>query len=244
MQPPSLTTLARKQSGFSMVEVSIAIAILAIALVALLGLLPQGMSNFRKAMDTTVTAQIAQRIMHEVEQSEFNQVIDLTNLPEDTTYRSPYLDLTRNSTLTGVPPMRVCPVGYTFRAPNIAANSATPLPTLRYFDEQGNELIPVDGALSADQLQALVYQVNVRIMPRAQVPTPTETDGSAFAQVTIQIARNPGNATIPISSTPAVGGGATVAVTLATNPDRNLFTPTKGIQIYTYYTLVGSSQGL
>ncbi len=246
MQRPPLRTPSAGHSGFSLVEVAVAIAIFAIALVALLGLLPQGMSNFRKAMDTTITAQIAQRIMHDLQQSQFNEVIDLTNLPQETVppVTSPYLDQTR---LVAGQPMRVCPRNYTFRAPTIAAtttSTAANNKALRYFDEQGTELIPnAAGALTAIQLQELVYHVNVRVMPRAQLPTPNES-GSAFAQVTIQVARNPNNVVIPIPSTPAIGGATAAALDDVNKPERNLFQPTKGIQIYTYYTLVGSVQGL
>lgn len=197
-------------AGFSLIEVAIAVGILAVALVALLGLMPGGMSNFRKAMDTSVTAQIAQRIMHDLGQAEFNELIDLPNLPKDQSGKS------------------YCPINYSFRAPTISA------PALRYFDEQGGELVPANGTtLSTAQKVTLVYYVNIRILPRAAVPTKNDF-GSAVAQATVQVARNPGGRDILIVSAAPDDGNT---------PDRNLFKRTTGVQIYTYYTLIGNNQG-
>src|SRR3978361_1982183 len=65
-----------KSAGFTLVEIAISIGILAVALVALMGMLPAGLSNFRKAMDTSITAQIAQRILLDMQQADFDKVID------------------------------------------------------------------------------------------------------------------------------------------------------------------------
>lgn len=81
MEPPPLKSPPKKQSAFSLVEVAIALAIFAIAVVALLGLLPGGLNTYRRAMDLTVTSQIAQKIIHDFQESEFNDVIDLASLP-------------------------------------------------------------------------------------------------------------------------------------------------------------------
>jgi uncharacterized protein (TIGR02598 family) len=196
-------------SGFSLVEVAIAVGILAVALVALLGLLPSGMSNFRTAMDTSVTAQIAQRLMHDMEQAEFNEVIDMDNLPKDST--------------------SYCRPHFSFRAPKVNA------PQLRYFDDQGVEVIPRLGtSLSTSEKQAIVYHVNIRIIPRAELPMVGET-ASEVAQITIQVARNPTSRDIPIASGSASDPNS---------PERNLFQTTKGIPIYTYHALLGKNQGI
>ena len=211
MKPPAPSNARiRNAQGFTLIEVAIAVGILAVALVALLGLMPGGMTNFRKAMDTSITAQIAQRIMHDIGQAEFNQVIDLANLPPDPTGKS------------------YCQANYSFRAPTISA------PALRYFDEQGAELIPSKGTtLSAAQKVSLVYYASIRILPRAPIPMKTDFS-SAVAQVTVQIARNPSGRNLDIvSTTPADGN----------TPNRNLFKPTTGVQIYTYHALVGNNQG-
>jgi uncharacterized protein (TIGR02598 family) len=51
--------------GFSLVEVSIALGIVSIALLSVLGLMPVGLSTMRQAMDQTTEAQILRRISGE-----------------------------------------------------------------------------------------------------------------------------------------------------------------------------------
>ena len=65
----------RMTGGFSLVEVTLAIGIVAFAFVALFALLPVGMNTFKQAMDTSVTAQIAQRIAGELQESDYNAVL-------------------------------------------------------------------------------------------------------------------------------------------------------------------------
>lgn len=50
----------------------LALGIVAFAFVGLLGMLPVGLSTFRQAIDTTVSAQIVQRIVSDAEQSDFD----------------------------------------------------------------------------------------------------------------------------------------------------------------------------
>lgn len=52
-----------------------ALAIVTFALVGLLALVPVGLSNFREAMDTTLGAQIAQRVVSDAEQTDFDRLI-------------------------------------------------------------------------------------------------------------------------------------------------------------------------
>ena len=205
MIPPPLNARRGKEAGFSLVEIAIAIGILAVALVALIGLMPAGMANFRKAMDTSVTAQIAQRLMHDMEEAEFSSLVDLPQLPSD--------------------PTGYCPPNFSFRAPTVQN------PTIRYFDDQGAEVIPQGPTPSALENQQIVYHANIRIIPRAVMPTINET-GSQVAQITVQIARNPGNRPIPITS----GSDSNVAA-------RNLFKTTTGVAIFTYSACVGNNQG-
>jgi uncharacterized protein (TIGR02598 family) len=63
-------------SGFSLTEVAVAIAIIAFAFVSLTALIPTSLQTFRKAMDTTVTAQIAQRVIGEAQETDFDYLVD------------------------------------------------------------------------------------------------------------------------------------------------------------------------
>lgn len=61
----------KPESGFSLIEVTLALGIISFALVSLLGLLPAGLSSFRDSMRTTVSAQVSQRLIAEMRQAEF-----------------------------------------------------------------------------------------------------------------------------------------------------------------------------
>ena len=202
-----------KAAGFSLVEVAIAVGILAVALVALLGLMPAGMTNFRKAMDTSITAQIAQRILLDMQQADFDQVIDAAH-----------------DSGGG-------PTGFTFTAPTRTRVAGAQ--DFRYFDEQGSELAVTGNSLTTAQKAALVYQVNVRIMPKASQPADSKVSG-AVALATVQVARNPANRTLPVYRKDVSNEGISY---------RHLYDPTdpvfkqKGVQVFTYSALIGKNQG-
>ncbi len=61
--------------GFSLVETVLALGVVAFALVALMGLLPVGLSNFRSAIDASVGAQIYQRVVTDMEQADFHRLV-------------------------------------------------------------------------------------------------------------------------------------------------------------------------
>ena len=167
----------QQRQAFSLVEVALALAVLAVALVGLIALMPSGMSNFRAAMDTSVTAHIAQRILQDAQQAEFDRLIDRKNLPADPQRRGS------------------CPERFSFRAPAVKS------PGWRFFDEQGSEVFPKGKRVSEKERLTIVYQVNTRIRPRAETPTLRETSGQ-IAQVTVQIARNPNLVELPIQTDP------------------------------------------
>ncbi len=56
--------------GFSLPEVTLALGIAAFGITTLLGLLPQGLSNIRKAGDVAASARISQQILGSIDQSQ------------------------------------------------------------------------------------------------------------------------------------------------------------------------------
>lgn len=60
--------------GFSLVEVTIAMAIAAVALVTLIGMLPQGMDTMREAGDMAIEARIHQQILSEMQMASFDKM--------------------------------------------------------------------------------------------------------------------------------------------------------------------------
>ena len=62
--------------AFSLVEVVLALGVVAFAFVALFSLLPVGMGVFREAMDTSVSTQIVQRIAGDAQETDFDNLVD------------------------------------------------------------------------------------------------------------------------------------------------------------------------
>lgn len=61
----------KKPSGFSLIEVTLALGVVSFALVAVLGLIPVGMVAFRKAVDVSVGSQIVQQVVADFQQADF-----------------------------------------------------------------------------------------------------------------------------------------------------------------------------
>jgi prepilin-type N-terminal cleavage/methylation domain-containing protein len=167
-------------AGFTLVEIALSIAILSIAILPLFALVPEGLTNFRGAMDIGITTQIAQRVINDARQTDFDTLIDRANQP-------------KNTPLTGV----------TFRAPSLRS------PSLRYFDDYAREIIPVaPDALTPEERRRVIYQVNTRIQPQAGVPATEPLAASLLAPanlalVTVQIAVAPGERTLALSTADA-----------------------------------------
>lgn len=71
-------TPPRSQAGFSLVEVTLAVAIAALAIITLLGLLPQGLEMARKTALMVNDSNILEQITHDLENATFD------NLPTQT----------------------------------------------------------------------------------------------------------------------------------------------------------------
>ena len=162
--------------AFNLIEVTIALGIVAFAFVGLFALLPNGMQTFRRSMELSVCTQIAQRVINDAQQTDFSTLIDEKNLP-------PYSDAI---------------AALTFRAPLVSA------PGYRYFDDQGDEIRSSRAGrtdlsdLTAEQQRRISYWVNTRVMPWGVLPGRTVQRAQHMASVTVQVAFNPSNAPLPI----------------------------------------------
>ncbi|XHR31184.1 MAG: Verru_Chthon cassette protein B [Chthoniobacteraceae bacterium] len=71
--------ICRRENGraaFSLIEVTIAIGVVAVALLSLLGVVPTGLNTLRSAMDSTVEAQIIQKFSGETLLTPFSGLKD------------------------------------------------------------------------------------------------------------------------------------------------------------------------
>ena len=136
--------VTRCPAAFSLVEVTLALGIMSFALVSLIGLLPVGLSTFHDSVDSSTGTQIAQRLLDEAQQTDFDQLI-----------------------------------------------ATAQKPTVRYFDDQGNELLPAKKA-------AAIYDTNLVVSPATTLPGAMSNQN--LATVLLQIAKNPGNQVIASGS--------------------------------------------
>ena len=78
--PPANPSFAQKSShshGFSLVEVALALGIVAFAFVSLFGLLPAGLSTFRNAIDVSNETWIMQGLNSMIQVTEWSKINDL-----------------------------------------------------------------------------------------------------------------------------------------------------------------------
>ncbi|MDQ3623943.1 MAG: Verru_Chthon cassette protein B [Verrucomicrobiota bacterium] len=83
------------RQGFSLVEVALAVGVVAFAFVGILALLPTGLNVFRSAMNTSVTSQISQRVINDAMQTDFDVLVDTPasgEHPESFTFVAPKVE--------------------------------------------------------------------------------------------------------------------------------------------------------
>lgn len=75
--------MRRKQpAGFSLIECALALGVVSFAFVALVGLIPVGLSTFNSAVDATVGSQISQGLLTEVRQAKFSTLGDFNKVAD------------------------------------------------------------------------------------------------------------------------------------------------------------------
>lgn len=82
-------------AGFSLVEVTLAIGIVAFAFIALFGMVPTGLNVFRGAIDTSIGSQIVQQVTDFAQQTDYTELIKQQKL--DRTYYDEQGTLLTNS---------------------------------------------------------------------------------------------------------------------------------------------------
>lgn len=75
--PRKLTSSLSKKgffgrSGFSLVEVTLALGMVAFSLLSLVSLVPMGLTTFHKAVNTSVSSQIVQHVVTDFQQTDFS----------------------------------------------------------------------------------------------------------------------------------------------------------------------------
>ena len=76
-------------AGFSLVEIALAIGIVSSAVVVTVGFFGPGMDTFRQTMNITVGGQIAQQVINEAQQTDFDALVPPGTYPANTTFTKP-----------------------------------------------------------------------------------------------------------------------------------------------------------
>lgn len=74
------TGIKQQPSGFSLAEVAIAVAIAALGIVTILGLLPQGLELSRKTGVIAAQRSIVEQVLRDLEQTEWSKLVENTQL--------------------------------------------------------------------------------------------------------------------------------------------------------------------
>lgn len=203
---------ASKRSAFSLVEVALAIAVLSFAVIGILSLMSSGLGSYRQVMDTTIAAQLAQRIINDAEQADFKILTDTAGQKTNQAMQKTEAD---GKT-------------FSFRAPTISE------PAFRYFDEQGKEIYgTAKGKLDPKQRLSAVYWVNTRIIPRPRLPR-SDAKPTEVAQVTVEVACNPNAVDL--------NDAQKYIETDEDSPRKNLLKAPAGIRVLTYSAYVGRNE--
>ena len=166
---------SRWQSAFSLVEVTICLGIASFALVVVFSLLPVGLNHFRKAMETSIGSQIAQRVISDAQQTDFDALItDFQGSP------------ITGANATGLKPFRF-----------FDDQGTEILPT----GSAAGDPSSAPAGLTVAEKQKIVYWVNTRIMPgNPDVGVTSTQNNASLVTVTIQVAQNPGNQQLAFDS--------------------------------------------
>lgn len=79
---PSFALKTQHSQGFSIVEIALALGIVGFAFIALMGLLPAGLTTFRAAIDQTNEGRIMESLTSQTEAAEFNNLAKEFDFPQ------------------------------------------------------------------------------------------------------------------------------------------------------------------
>lgn len=172
------------QAAFSLIETTLAIGIVAFAFVALMGLLPVGLTTFRRAIDTSVGSQIFQRVMTDAEQTDFDVLIGQAQSTSDEFYTLPIRYFDEQG-------LEVTPKN------KGALNAEESLRVVYHVRLRGSVPGPADvSSHGAGHFTSL---------PAA--PSRSRFNPRATSFLTVQVANNPGNRPIPVNARFLWGAG-------------------------------------
>jgi uncharacterized protein (TIGR02598 family) len=203
-----------KKQGFSLVEVVLALGVVAFAFVAILGLIPAGMSSFRQAINISVGSQLGQKVISDAFQSDYDTLLTApgTAAPGGTLDATqPFLALYRyfdeegNEIISTPPP-----------AANASGNAAP---------SNAMGKIP------------FIYLAITRIIPNITLPGST-TASSPTASVVVQVVFDPSQylPSLTADFTPVTNAPTTIQSSLLLSPNSPNIPAGNVLTYYAYIT--------
>jgi len=127
MIKPSQRANSRRRcsGGFSLVEVALALAIMAFASASIISLIPFGLTSFRQAMNYTVESEIVQSLTNDITLTDFAYLKNMGK-SKNVTY---YFDADGNRLTSSTGANYTVQIGFTDLSPG-SANTANPLTSL------------------------------------------------------------------------------------------------------------------
>lgn len=112
-------------SGFSLIEVILALAILVFASASIISLIPIGLTTFRQAMNNTIESEIVQSLVNNISMTNFSNLKNMAS-SQGTTY---YFDADANPLSSNKDALYTVQVSFTDLSPS---STNAPLNTLAY----------------------------------------------------------------------------------------------------------------
>ncbi len=115
---------SRCSRAFTLIETTMAIGIVAFALIGVLGLMPAGMTTFQKAMDTSMSSHIVQQVVTDLQQGDFSTLAQ----PHPIQYFDDQGNRLSGTTQDGVPALYY--VNTVVQTPSALPGAGDPSPSL------------------------------------------------------------------------------------------------------------------
>lgn len=162
----SLLARARSAAAFTLLEITLALGIASVGMVMLLGLLSSGQDLFRGAVDVNVSAQIAQRLVQEAVQTDYDTLTNNATSTDPINKGWRYFDnegveVPSGQASTAIYHVltRIVPASPLPRSTGLATSESLATITVQVTPNPGNKIIAVRPISANDPLSATIDPV-------------------------------------------------------------------------------------
>lgn len=153
----------RSAAAFTLLEITLALGIASVGIVMLLGLLSSGLEQFRGVMDVNVSAQIAQRLVQEAVQTDYDTLTENATSTDPINKGWRYFDNEGTELLPGESSLaiyhvltRIIPASTLPRSTELTSSQSLATITVQVAVNPGNKIIPVRPNSADDPLSSTI----------------------------------------------------------------------------------------